>query len=106
MNDYTYLAQVKHKEYARKSADASHQTAKFFVTHLKKLIANSSDPFSLSIQLSKKDLYKDFVYPSIAKEAWLRYDKKNYSESEEAHWRAYKEGFIKIDGKCFILKGK
>jgi len=64
-----WLLRKKYKEYARKSADARHQTAKFFVTHLKKLIANSSDPFSLSIQLSKKDLYKDFVYPSIAKES-------------------------------------
>ncbi len=83
--------------YDRKRQDALHQTAKFFAEHLKRLIANSDDPSSKSIQVSKAGLYKDFVYPKVAKEAWLRLDKKNYSEYEQGHQCAYSEGLIEID---------
>jgi len=85
------------KEYDRKREDAFHQTAKAFTEHLQQLISKSFNPKSRSIQLSKADLYKDFIYPAVAKEAWLSYQKVNYSEYEQAHYCAYKEGLIEID---------
>ncbi len=85
------------QEYDRRNADASYQTAKAFAEHLRRLIANSPDPSSNSIQISKKKLYEGFVYPKIAKEAWLSPEKRNFSESEQGDWVAYKAGLIEID---------
>ncbi|HHH72523.1 MAG TPA: DEAD/DEAH box helicase, partial [Sulfuricurvum sp.] len=85
------------KENDRKREDATYQTARAFVKHLQKLIAQSSTPHAKSLQITQKDLYKDFVYPKVAKEAWLSYEKKNFSESEKGAWLAYKEGLIAID---------
>jgi len=85
------------KEQSRKRDEAGAQTAKLFVAHLKKLISNSSNPNADFIQISKKDLYKDFIYPPIAKKVFLGYDKKNYGEHEQGHYFAKKLKLIKID---------
>jgi len=85
------------KEYTRKREEAKHQTAKAFVKHLKKLISKSPNPSSDSIQISKTDLYKDFIYPKVAKDAWISPYKRNYSYDEQPDWCAYKEGLIDID---------
>ena len=85
------------KEFDRKRADAIHQTARAFVRHLKQLIFQSANPSSTSIQITQKDLYKDFVYPKVAKEAWLGGEKRNFAEYEKGAWLALKEGLISID---------
>jgi superfamily II DNA or RNA helicase len=85
------------QEYERKRADATYQTARVFVKHLQELIAKSDNPSSNWIQISQKELYKDFVYPQIAKDAWLTYEKRNFAETEKGAWLAYKEGLISIN---------
>ena len=72
------------KAYERKRKDARHQTAKAFVVYLKELIAKGNVPESNSIQINKKDLYKGFTYPAIAKSTFLNHEKKNYSCKRKA----------------------
>ena len=86
-----------HKAYDRKRVDATHQTAKAFVVHLKQLIAKSNDPSSNSIQITQKELYKDFVYPKIARDTWLTSEKRNFSDSEQGAVLARREGLISVD---------
>jgi len=86
-----------HKAYERKRRDARHQTAKAFVIYLKELIATGNTPESNSIQINKKDLYKGFTYPAIAKSTFLNYEKKNYAEYEQAHFLAKKLKLIEVN---------
>lgn len=92
-----WLSDDWEKEYNRRKEDALHQTAQAFVQHLKKLIAKSDQPGANSIQISKEELYKDFIYPLVARKTWLTSGKKNYTENEQAHYCAYKKGLIEID---------
>jgi len=83
--------------YERKRKDARQQTAKAFVIYLKELIVRENTPESNSIQINKKDLYKGFTYPAIAKRTFLSYDKKNYAEYEQGHFLARKLKLIEIN---------
>jgi len=85
------------KERRRQEKEARQQTAIAFVEHLERVIARSASPDTDSIQISKKDLYKDFTYPPIARKVWLGFDKKNYAYDEQAHYCALKEKYIEID---------
>ena len=62
---------------------------------IKKIIVNYRAIFK-----SLKNIYVrfcTFVYPKVAKEAWLTGEKRNFSESEKGAWLASKEGLISID---------
>ena len=84
------------KDRDRKKKDAEYQIAKAFVKYLKQLILQSSSKKN-SIQISKNDLYKDFIYPKIANEVFLTHEKKNFAEYEQGHYLASCKKLISIN---------
>ena len=71
-----------------------YQTAFAYRDHLAKLLEdNNSD----TIKLSKKNLYKDFVYPNLVLQCNGIFNTKNYDSIDEAAICAKNLGLIEID---------